>query len=68
LSLPQSAEAASPFGALGAMFGSLPSIDQLPVDKTYCQACETIAPRIHVFTFSAVVCPECRRVYVDEPK
>jgi hypothetical protein len=50
------------------MFGALPSIDQLPVDKTYCQACETIAPRIHIFTFSAVICPECRRVYVDEPK
>jgi len=52
-----------------AMFaGGLPSIDQLPVEKTYCLECETIAPRIRILGFSAVICPECRRVKVDEPK
>jgi hypothetical protein len=52
-----------------AMFaGGLPSIDQLPVEKTYCLECETISPRIRILGFSAVICPECRRVRVDEPK
>lgn len=60
---------ASPFGAVAAMFGgALPSIDTLPVESTYCQACETRAPRIRLLGFSAVICPECRRVIVDEPK
>jgi hypothetical protein len=48
--------------------GGLPSIDQLPVEKTYHPECETIAPRIRILGFSAVICPECRRVIVDEPK
>jgi len=53
---------------LANLFAGLPSIDQLPVEKTWCQACETIAPRIYILGFSAVVCPECRRVLVDERK
>jgi hypothetical protein len=53
-----------------AMFSgaALPSIDQLPVEKTWCSACESIAPRIRILGFSAVICPECRQVRVDEPK
>lgn len=58
----------SPFAAVASMFGGgLPSIDQLPVEKTYHAECETIAPRIRLLGFSAVICPECQRVIVDEP-
>jgi hypothetical protein len=57
------------FAAMMQTFaGGLPSIDQLPVEKTYHPECETIAPRIRILGFSAVICPECRRVIVDEPK
>jgi hypothetical protein len=48
-----------------SMLAGLPSIDQMPVEQTWCQVCETKAPRVHVLMFSAVICPECRRVYVD---
>jgi hypothetical protein len=59
----------NPFAAVQAMMaGGIPSIDQLPVERTYCEACEAIAPRIRVLGFSAVICPECARVYVDEPR
>ena len=59
----------SMFGMLGAMFpGGIPSIDKIPVEKAWCRECETISPRITVMGFTAVICPECRRVLVDEPK
>lgn len=66
LSLPQSDNGvpALPF----SMFSGLPSIDKIPVEKTECEECMTTAPRIFVMGFSAVVCPECKRVFVDEPK
>ena len=55
------------FGQVMAMFqNGLPSIDKIPVERTFCGECHTMSPRIHVMAFSAVVCPECRRVYVDE--
>lgn len=50
------------------MPGGIPSIDSIPVEKAWCRECETISPRIHVMGFSAVICPECKRVMVDEPK
>lgn len=59
----------SPFAGMAAMFGGgIPSIDELPVEKTYCSACEAIAPRIRILGFSAVICPECCKVRVDGPK
>ena len=59
----------SMFSAIGAMFpGGIPSIDSIPVEKAWCRECETISPRIHIMGFSAVICPECKRVLVDEPK
>jgi hypothetical protein len=51
-----------------SLLQGLPSIDQMPVEQTWCQVCETKAPRVHVLMFSAVICPECRRVYVDAQK
>ena len=48
-----------------SMLAGLPSIDQMPVEQTWCQVCETKAPRVHILMFSAVICPECRKVYVD---
>lgn len=57
------------FGAMAAMFPTgIPSIDSIPVEKAWCRECETISPRIHVMGFSAVICPECKRVLVDESK
>jgi hypothetical protein len=53
---------------LAGMFAGLPSIDQMPVEKTWCGTCEATAPRISIMGFSAVICPECRRVFVDERK
>lgn len=54
---------------MAAMFGgAIPSIDELPVEKTYCATCEAIAPRIRILGFSAVICPDCCKVRVDGPK
>jgi hypothetical protein len=53
-------------GNLAQLFaGGLPSIDNLPVERAFCRDCETIAPRIWILGFSAVICPECRAVKVD---
>jgi hypothetical protein len=66
LSLPQSDNGVD-FGQVMAMFQQgIPTIDKIPVESTYCQVCEQRSPRIHVMGFSAVVCPDCKRVYVDE--
>jgi hypothetical protein len=40
----------------------------MPVEKTWCHTCEATAPRISIMGFSAVICPDCQRVYVDERK
>jgi hypothetical protein len=57
------------FAAMAGMFpGGIPSIDSIPVEKAWCRECETISPRIHVMGFSAVICPECCKVLVDEQK
>jgi len=59
----------SMFGMFAGMFsGGIPSIDSIPVEKAWCRECEAISPRIHIMGFSAVICPECKRVLVDEPK
>jgi hypothetical protein len=50
------------------LFAGLPSIDQMPVERALCRECEATAPRISIMGFSAVICPECRRVFVDERK
>jgi hypothetical protein len=55
------------FGQIMTMFqGGIPTIDKIPVERTSCGTCQTVSPRIHVMGFSAVVCPECCKVYVDE--
>jgi hypothetical protein len=57
------------FGQIMAMFqNGLPSIDKLPVERTYCGTCRTVSPRIFIMGFSAVICPDCCQVFVDEPK
>ena len=59
----------SMFGMFASMFpDGIPSIDAIPVERAFCRDCETVAPRIRVMGFSAVICPECQRVRVDEPK
>ena len=59
----------SMFGMFANMFpGGIPSIDSIPVEKAWCRECESISPRIVILGFSAVICPECKRVLVDEPK
>ena len=55
------------YGALMTMMQQgIPTIDKIPVESAVCPTCQTVSPRIHVMGFSAVVCPECKRVYVDE--
>ena len=55
------------FGQIMMMFqNGLPSIDRIPVQDAQCPTCQERSPRIHVLAFSAVVCPNCQRVYVDE--
>jgi len=74
LSRQQSANGPVPSSAVGVDFGQvmmmfqngLPSIDKIPVEDTHCPTCQERSPRIHVLSFSAVVCPNCKRVYVDE--
>jgi len=54
--------------SFSAIFAGLPSIDRLPVEKTFCIACETVVPRIRILGAALVICPECRTLNVDESK